>query len=111
MSYKTPPAKSQGWVTGPVYVFEKSIGTASSTIYGRVVSRVPLIKLVERGAEIRVARYGGKLWRVYPPDIFDGMVRQWMKDGDRIYGDGNQPLELPLSIPFICDADKPVGPA
>ena len=106
--YKTPPASSTGWVTGPVYVFEKHQGTKSATVYGRIVERAKIANRSERGATVQVVRYGGKLWRLYPPEIFPELSKRWVKPEDRIYDIEQQPIAA-VTIPFMCDADKPLG--
>src|SRR3546814_2687352 len=107
--YKTPPSTRTGWVTGPVYVFEKHQGIKSATVYGRIVERAKIMTYTERDATTQVVRYGGMLWRLYPPEIFPELSKRWVKREDRIYGEGMVPPTLPLTIPFICDADKPLG--
>jgi hypothetical protein len=108
--YKTPPASSRGWVTGPVYVFEKNTGTKSSTFVGRIIERARIATQSERGATVQVVRYGGKLWRLYPPEIFPELSRKrWIKDGDTLYGHDYAELVLPLEHPFMFDCDQSLG--
>lgn len=108
--HKTPPASSQGWVTGPVYVFEKNEGTVSSTFMGRIVQRAKIANRTEHGATVQVVRYGGKLWRLYPPEIFPELSKKrWVKEGDAIYGDRYSDLNLPLEHPFMFDCDATLG--
>lgn len=108
--HKTPPASSTGWVTGSVYVFEKHQGTISATFYGRIVERAKITNRSEHGATVQVVRYGGKLWRLYPPEIFPELSKnRWVKEGDTIYGEGYKKPTLPLEHPFMFDADKPLG--
>lgn len=107
--YKTPPATSTGWVTRPVYVFEKAQGTVSSTFCGRVVERATIIIQPDHGDSFSVARYDRKIWRLYPPEIFPQLsAKRWIKEGDTVYGDQNSKLILPLEHPFMFDADKPL---
>lgn len=108
--HKTPPASSTGWVTGPVYVFQKHTGTISSTFVGRIVERAKIANRSERGATVQVVRYGGELWRLYPPEIFPELSRKrWIKEGDTLYGDRYTELTLPLEHPFMFDCDQSLG--
>jgi hypothetical protein len=106
---RVPPSWSLGWVTGEVYVFEKSEGTISSTFAGRIVRRAKIAVDTNDTGAVRVVRYGGKLWRLYPPEMFPELSKRWMAAGDYIYGDDQADLVLPLTIPFMFDTDKPLG--
>lgn len=77
---------------------------------GRIVQRAKIANRTEHGATVQVVRYGGKLWRLYPPEIFPELSRKrWIKEGDNIYGDGNTELTLPLEHPFMFDCDQSLG--
>lgn len=81
----------------------------SSTFVGRIVRRSKIAVDLRDGGRVPAVRYGGILWRAYPPELFPELSERWLAEGYHIYGDNQTDLVLPLTIPFMFDADKPIG--
>lgn len=109
---RTPPSSSGRYANHapiPVYAFEKSTGSSSSTFVVRVVHRVPIRLSLRSGSTIDAVRYAGRYWPIYKPETFAENARQWVGERDTLYGPDNSPLRLPLEHAYLFDCDAPKG--
>ena len=109
MATRNPPSRSSSTRPISIYAFEKNTGTVASTFVGRIISRTPIHLQLRTGGFIRAVRFDGRFWPIYPPETFEAKSREWIKDGDRVYGNDHSDLKLPLEHPYLFDCDQPRG--
>ena len=108
---RTPPSSGRmaNRAPIPIYAFEKSTGTVSSTFIGRIIHRVPIRLSLRSGGIIDAVRYSGRYWPIYEPATFSENARRWIGKGDTLYGPDHSDLKLPLEHAYLFDCDAPNG--
>ena len=89
-----------------ILVFSKE----STTVYSRVIHRVPIrLTLSDGSGVIDAVRYDTKWWPIYKPESFDEQSKRWVSKGDTLYGPAFETLKQPLEHAYLFECDDPRG--
>lgn len=104
---RTPPSSS-GTVyreAVPILVFSKE----GTTVYSRLIHRVPIRLTLQDGGVIDAVRYDGRFWPTYQPETFAEKSAQWIEKDDTLYDPDFRPLTFPLKHRYLFASDAPRG--
>lgn len=104
---RTPPRSGTTGYREPVLilVFSKE----GTTVYSRLIRRVPVRLALREGGTIDAVRYDRRYWPTYKPETFPEQSKDWLNDGDTLYGPDQKPLKLPLTERFMFEGDQHRG--
>lgn len=102
---RTPPYSGTTGYRDPVsiLVFNKE----GTTVYSRLIRRVPIRLALREGGTIDVVRYDGRYWPTYEPETLPD--QPWFDRRDTLYGPDQKPLKLPLTERFLFEGDQHRG--